>query len=174
MLKVKRPVHSKNSTSQIDEWENDIKNSIKNMYIQNQKDTDLIHQHENALQKLKQEYTLLYKENQELKKTVQEMKQSEQSASSTNENLRKRPLSKFDYENEYDENEYVRYIVRKKRKIPKKRIIYEEEEEDESNSENDEIDGESRRRANEKMEETIEKKRIKKPSRKGISKTIKM
>ena len=64
-------------------------------------------------------------------------------------------------------------LFEKKRKIPKKRIIYEEEE-DESNSENDEIDGESRRRANEKMEKTIEKKRIKKPSRKGISKTIKM
>ena len=38
------------------------------MYIQNQKDTDLINQYENALQKLKQEYTLMYKENQELKK----------------------------------------------------------------------------------------------------------
>ena len=139
MLKVKRPVHSKNSTSQIDEWENDIKNSIKNMYIQNQKDTDLIKQYENALQKLKQEYTLMYKENPELKKTVQEMKQSQQSVSSTNENLRKRPFSRFDYENEYGENENVRYIARKKRKIPKKRIIYEEE--DESDSENDEIDG---------------------------------
>ena len=66
MLKVKRPVHSKNSTSQIDEWENDIKNSIKKMYIQNQEDTDLINQYENALQKIKQEYTIVYKENQEL------------------------------------------------------------------------------------------------------------
>ena len=121
MLKVKRPVHSKNSTSQIDEWENDIKNSIKKMYIQNQKDTDLINQYENALQKIKQEYTIVYKKNQELKKTVQEMKQSQPSASSNNENLRKRPLSRFDYENEHDENENVRYIVRKKRKIPKKK-----------------------------------------------------
>ena len=157
MLKVKRPVHSKNSTSQIDEWENDIKNSIKKMYIQNQKDTDLINQYENAMQKLKQEYTLVYKENQELKKTVQEIKQSQENPLSTNENLRKRPLSRFDYENEYDENENVRYIVRKKRKIPKKRIIYEQE--DESDSENDEIDGERGRKINEKMEETIEKKK---------------
>ena len=172
MLKVKRPVHSKNSTSQNDEWENDIKNSIKKMSIQNQKDTDLINQYKNALQKIKQEYTIVYKKNQELKKTVQEMKQSQPSASSNNENLRKRPLSKFDYENEYDENENVRYIVRKKRKIPKKRVI--SEEEDESDSEYDEIDGESGRRANEKMEETIEKKRIKKPTKKGISETIKM
>ena len=68
MLKVKRPVHSKNSTSQIDEWEDDIKNSIKKMYLQNKKGTDLIKQYENAMQKLKQECTFLYKEDQELKK----------------------------------------------------------------------------------------------------------
>ena len=38
MLKVKRPVHSKNSTSQIDEWENDIKNSIKkNVYTKSKR-----------------------------------------------------------------------------------------------------------------------------------------
>ena len=139
MLKVKRAVNSKNSTNQIDEWENDIKNSIKKIYIQNQKDHDLINQYENALQKLKQEYTLLYKENEELKKTVQEIKLSQQSASSTIENQRKRPFSRFNYENEYDENENVQYIVGKKRKIPKKKNIYEEEEE-ESDSENDEID----------------------------------
>ena len=138
MLKVKRAVNSKNSTNQIDEWENDIKNSIKKIYIQNQKDHDLMNQYENALQKLKQEYTLLYKENEELKKTVQEIKLSQQSASSTIENQRKRPFSRFNYENEYDENENVQYIVGKKRKIPKKKNIYEEEEE--SDSENDEID----------------------------------
>ena len=44
------------------------------MYIKSQKDTDLINQYVDALQKIKQEYTLLYKENQELKKAVQEMK----------------------------------------------------------------------------------------------------
>ena len=153
MLKVKRPINSKNSTNQIDEWENDIKNSIKKIYIQNQKDNDLIKQYENALQTLKQEYTLIYKEKQELEKTVQEMK-FQQNAPLTIENQRKRPFSRFNYENEYNESENVQYIVRKKRKIPNK-IIYEEEE---SDSENDEIDGD-RRRANEKIEETIEKKK---------------
>ena len=56
-----------------------------------------------------------------------------------------------------------------KKKVPKK-IIYEEEETD---SEDDEIDGD-RKRGIDKIEETIEKKRIKKTNRKGISKTIKM
>ena len=169
MLKVKRPVHTKNSTSQIDEWENDIKNYIKKMYIQNKKDSDLIKQYENALQKMKQEYTIVYKENQELKKTIEEIKQKQfhQNVPSTE---RKHPLSRFDYKNEYDENKNVQYIVRKKRKIPK-RVIYEE---DVSDSENDEIDGDNERRVNEKMEETIGKIRFKKPFKKGISKSIKM
>ena len=166
MLKVKRAVSSKNSTAEIDEWENDIKNSIKSLYIKNENDSKLIGQYENALQTLKQEYTLVYKENEELKKAIEEMKS--QQKISLSENQRKRPLSRFDYENEYNENENVQYIVRKKRKIPKK-IIYEEEETD---SENDEIDGE--RKVIDRVEETIEKKRIKKTNKKGISKSIKM
>ena len=89
----------------------------------------------------------------------------------TSENQRKRPLSRFDYKNEYNENENVQYIVRKKRKMPKK-IIYEEEEE--TDSENDEIDGSDKKRTSDKIEETIEKKRIKKTNKKGISKSIKM
>ena len=151
MLKVKRAVSSKSSTAEIDEWENDIKNSIKSLYIYIKKnDSKLIGQYENALQTLKQAYTLAYKENEELKKTIEEMKS--QQKISLSENQRKRPFSRFDYENEYNENENVQYIVRKKRKIPEK-IIYEEEETD---SENDEIDGEKRV---DKIEETIEKKK---------------
>ena len=168
MLKVKRPVSSKNSTTEIDEWENDIKNSIKSLYIKNKNDTKLIAQYENALQTLKQEYTLIYKENEELKKKIEEIK-SQQRISS--ENQRKRPLSRFDYENECNENENVQYIVRKKRKMPKK-IIYEEEEE--TDSEDDEIDGSDKKRGNDKIEEIIERKKIKKPNKKGISKSIKM
>ena len=154
MLKVKRAVSSKNSTAEIDEWENDIKNSIKSLYIKNKIDNKLIGQYENALQTLKQEYTLVYKENEELKKTIEEMKSKQKI--SLSENQRKRPLSRLDYENEYNENENVQYIVRKKRKIPKK-FIYEEEETD---SENDEIDGD--KRVIDKIEETIEKKKNKK------------
>ena len=167
MLKVKRAVSSKNSTAEIDEWENDIKNSFKSLYIKNKNDSKLIGQYENALETLKQEYTLVYKENEELKKAIEEMKS--QQKISLSENQRKRPLSRFDYENEYNENENVQYIVRKKRKIPKK-IIYEEEETD---SKNDEIDGQ--RKVIDRVEETIEKKRNKKTKhKKGISKSIKM
>ena len=157
MLKVTRAVSSKNSTAEIDEWENDIKNSIKSLYIKNKNDSKLIAQYENALQTLKQEYTLAYKENEELKKAIEEMKSQQKISLSEN---RKRPLSRFDYENEYNENENVQYIVRKKRKIHQK-IIYEEEETD---SENDEIDGE--KKVIDRVEETIEKKKNKKNKQK--------
>ena len=149
MLKVKRTINSKNSTDEINQWENEIKNSIKKMYLQNKSDNKLIEQYQPAFETIKQEYALIYKENEELKKELNKIK-SNQKIQVQNE--RKRPLSRFDYENEYDNNDNVQYIVRKKKKIPKK-FIYEEEEE-ETDSENDEIDGEK------KIEETIEKKKI--------------
>ena len=155
MLKVKRPISSKNSNAQIDEWENNIKKSIKSLYIQNKNDSKLISQYENALQTLKQEYTLVYKENEELKKTIEQIKS--QQKTSLSENQRKRPLSRFDYENDYNEDENVQYIVRKKRKTPKK-IIYEEQTDSDNND--DEID--DRKRGVDKIEETIEKKKNKK------------
>ena len=136
--------------------------SIKQLYIQSQNDSKLIEKYEKAFQTIKQEYALLYKENEELKKTIEQMKSNEKSLS---ENVgRKR--SRLDYEDEYNNNENVQYIVRKKKKTPK--IIYEDEEE-ETDSENDESNDEKR-----KIEETIERKKSKKKNKKGISKVIKM
>ena len=115
MLKVKKPTNSKQSTAEIDQWENEIKNSIKQMYIQYQNDSKLIEKYEKAFETIKQEYALLYKENQEMKKTIEQMKSNEKSLS---ENVgRKR--SRLDYEDEYNNNENVQYIVRKKKKTPK-------------------------------------------------------
>ena len=86
MLKVKRPVSSKNSTTKIDEWKNDIKNSIKSLYIKNKNDTKLIAQYENALQTLKEEYTLIYKENEELKKNLKKLSLNKKYHLKINEN----------------------------------------------------------------------------------------
>ena len=62
-------------------------------------------------------------------------------------------------------------LLEKKRKMSKK-VIYKEEEE--TDSEDDEIEGSDKKRISDKIEETIEKKRIKKTNNKGISKSIKM
>ena len=56
MLKVKKPVQSHNSKNEIEEWQNDTKNSIKNLYIKNQKDSKTINQYSDASQKIKNEY----------------------------------------------------------------------------------------------------------------------
>ena len=162
MLKVKKTINSKQSTSEIDQWENEIKNSIKQMYIQSQNDSKLIEKYEKAFQTIKQEYAHLYKENKELKKTIEQMKANEKSLS---ENVN-RKRSRLDYEDEYNNNENVQYIVHKKKKAPK--IIYENEEE-ETDSENDESNDEKR-----KIEETIVRKKSNKKNKKGISKVIKM
>ena len=34
MLKVKKTINSKHSNSEIEQWENEIKNSIRKMYIE--------------------------------------------------------------------------------------------------------------------------------------------
>ena len=70
MLKVKKTINSKHSSSEIEQWENEIKNSIRKMYIEKQNDSQLIEKYEKAFQTIKQEYALLYKENEELKKQL--------------------------------------------------------------------------------------------------------
>ena len=78
MLKVKRSVQTPQNKDNIGELQIEIKNSIKSLYIQNIKDTEIINQYSDVLQKVKNEYAILYKENLELKKTIEEMKKTPQ------------------------------------------------------------------------------------------------
>ena len=77
MLKMKRTINSKNSTDEINQWENEIKNSIKKMYLQNKSDNKLIEQYQQAFETIKQEYALIYKENEELKKELNKIKSNQ-------------------------------------------------------------------------------------------------
>ena len=52
MLKVKRPVQLPNTKDNIEELQNEIKNSIKSLYIKNQKDTKVIYQYSDAKSKM--------------------------------------------------------------------------------------------------------------------------
>ena len=130
MLKVKKTINSKHSSSEIEQWENEIKNSIRKMYIEKQNDSQLIEKYEKAFQTIKQEYALLYKENEELKKTIEQMKSNEKSL------FKNRKRSRLDYEDEYKNNENIQYIVRKKKKSPK--IIYIDDEDEDENEEEEE------------------------------------
>ena len=172
MLKVKKTINSKHSNSEIEQWENEIKNSIRKMYIEKQNDSQLIEKYEKAFQTIKQEYALLYKENEELKKTIEQMKLNEKSL------YKNRKRSRLDYEDEYKNNENIQYIVRKKKKSPK--IIYIDEDEDENEEEEEEeeeekISDDENNKKKIKIEEPYIKKRSNKNNnKKGISKAIKI
>ena len=82
MQKVKRSVSSVKDKNEIAELQNDIKNSIESLYIQNKKDSQTINQYANMINKIKEEYALIYKENLDLKKSIEEMKKPPQQPTS--------------------------------------------------------------------------------------------
>ena len=105
------------------------------------------------------------KENKELKNQMKQMQtqenQFDQKQFYQNQFERKRPLSRFDYEN--NDNEDIQYIIRKKRKNSP-RIIYEEESKKEEEKEMN---------VDQKKDNDIDVKKLIKKN-KGISKSIKM
>ena len=128
MLKVKHYDLAKNTNNEVEQWQNDIKNSIKSFYLQKKKDDELINKYEKSFQTFKEQYTIVFNRNDELEKENKELKNQikQLQTQQTQENQfhqkqfyqnqfdRKRPLSRFDYENNDDED--IQYIVRKKRK----------------------------------------------------------
>ena len=70
MLKVKKTIRNPKNKSQNDdltELQNDIKNSIKNIYISDQKKKKTINEYAELLTKIRNEYVKLQKENNEIK-----------------------------------------------------------------------------------------------------------
>ena len=70
MLKVKKTIRNPKNKSQNDdltELQNDIKNSIKNLYISDQKKKKTINEYAELLTKIRNEYAKLQKENNEIK-----------------------------------------------------------------------------------------------------------
>ena len=171
MLKVKQYDFRKNINNEVEQWQNDIKNSIKSFHLQKKKDDELIDKYEKSFQTFKEQYAIVFNERDEFKKEVDKLKnqikqfqtqenQFHQKQFYQNQFNRKRPLSRFDYENNDDED--IQYIVRKKRNTP--RIIYEEESEKEEEKEIN---------VDQKKDYDVEVKKLTKKN-KGISKSIKM
>ena len=101
MIKVKQYDRQKNINSEVDEWQNYIKNSIKSFYLQKKKDDELIDKYEKTFQTFKNEYTIVYKRNEDLEKENKELKnqikqmQTQENQFHQNQFERKRPLSRF-------------------------------------------------------------------------------
>ena len=145
MLKVKKQIHKKiinNDQNEHIKNQNDLKNSIKNLYIGNQKKKKTIDEYAQLTTQIREEYAKLQRENNELKVTIEKYKQyleeMQPPRRCTNyyeKPIRKRKFFKRDYERRYDEEENEEsgdgnnYIteIRQRKNTPRKRLIYDDE-----------------------------------------------
>ena len=77
MLKVKKKIHkniiNKNQEDDIKKIQNELKNSIKNLYINNQKKKKTIGKYAELTTKIREEYAKLQQENNQLKIELQKL-----------------------------------------------------------------------------------------------------
>ena len=74
MLKVKKTIRKPKNKSQDDdltELQNDIENSIKNLYISDQKKKKTINEYAELITRIRNEYAKMQKENNQLKTDLQ-------------------------------------------------------------------------------------------------------
>ena len=77
MLKVKKKIHrnvNKNQEDDITKIQNELKNSIKNLYINDQKKKKTIDEYAQLTTKIREEYAKLQQENNQLKIELQKYK----------------------------------------------------------------------------------------------------
>ena len=139
MLKVKKKVHKNNKNKAqengITQLQNDIKNSIKSLYISDQKNKKTINDYAELLIKIRNEYAKLQQEYNQLKIQLQKCKdyveqihQRSYQKSSYQKPLRKRKHYQPADEKNEESDSYVTEIRRRRpKKQAKRRIIYEDE-----------------------------------------------
>ena len=165
--------------------QNALKNSIKNLYIGNQNKKKTLDEYAQLTTQIREEYAKLQRENNELKFALEKYKnyieqiQPRARTSYYEKAIRKRKFFKRGYERRYDEEEdesdhsdnYVTE-VRKRRKKPRKYLIYDDEIDGEQSEPEIESDVPEEKEGINKPP-IIKKKQPKKP-KKGIMKSIKM
>ena len=78
MLKVKKQIHRKTNSNNQDEYikyQNDLKDSIKNIYIGNQNKKKIIDEYAQLITQIREKYAKLQNENNQLKSTLEKCKQ---------------------------------------------------------------------------------------------------
>ena len=128
MLKVKKKVQNPKSKAndKLTNLQNEIKNSIKNLYIKDQKNTKIINEYADLITKIRKEFAQLRKENDQLRIECQKYQQYVQNVSQTpyrKPSYLKPKRKRIQYYDERDEiNSYITEI-RKRPREPKKRKI---------------------------------------------------
>ena len=78
MLKVKKQIHRKINSNNQDKYiknQNDLKDSIKKLYIGNQNKKKIIDEYAQLTTQIREEYAKLQNENNQLKSTLEKYKQ---------------------------------------------------------------------------------------------------
>ena len=136
MLKVKNEIQkntNKNQEDEITQLRNEIKNSIKNLFISDQKEKKTTDEYAQLLTKIREEYGKLQQENDQLKIEIQKywsyIEQSPQNSYCQNyqKPIRKRKhyYDHQDNDESQENNSYVTEIRRGPKEQKKRRIIYE-------------------------------------------------
>ena len=78
MLKVKKQIHRKTNSNNQDEYikyQNDLKDSIKKIYIGNQNKKKIIDEYAQLITQIREKYAKLQNENNQLKSTLEKCQQ---------------------------------------------------------------------------------------------------
>ena len=71
MLKVKKKIQNPKNQNGLNDLQNEIKNSVKNLYFKDQKNKKTINEYADILAKIRNEYAQLQKENNQLRIEIQ-------------------------------------------------------------------------------------------------------
>ena len=71
MLKVKKKIQNPKNQNGLTDLQNEIKNSVKNLYFKDQKNKKTINEYADILAKIRNEYAQLQKENNQLRIEIQ-------------------------------------------------------------------------------------------------------
>ena len=191
MLKVKKKIPNikdKNKNEDVSQLHEEIKNSIKNLYISDQKKAKTIKEYAEILSKIRNEYALLQKEHNQTKTELQKYQHYVQNLPQKprmNYQKRIRKIKHYydDQEESKESDSYVTEIRRTRPNKHRKKIIYEDEivglpdYELHSPTEDEEQEEEYDNKVQTKSKKgPLPLKQIEKPKqlKKGIIKSIKM
>ena len=78
MQKVRQYDFPKINNNDVEQCQNDIKNSIKSFYLQKKKDDELIDKYEKSFQTFKEQYTIVFNERDKFKNERDEFEKENQ------------------------------------------------------------------------------------------------
>ena len=133
MLKVKKKIQNPKSQGhkELTNLQNDIKNSIKNLFIKDQKNRKTINEYADLITKIRNEYAQLQKENDQLRIELQKYQQYIQNISQTwyrkQSYIRPKRKRMQYYDESGKRDSYISEIRKRHRKPKKRKIIYEDD-----------------------------------------------